>query len=131
MAGKRGTRAEVAAKWRERLSRWQRLQCSISEFCRREGVSLPSFFQWRKRLAAEGPHRDGAAPPRGAAFIPVQVMGHDGMRSTFRPAAAPDPDHDTWLEIALGDFQCRIPLDVDEPTLRRLVRVLSEEAARC
>ena len=120
MAGKRGTRREVAAKWRERLARWQRLQCSISEFCRREGISQPSFFQWRRRLAAEKPDGRNAATPRGAAFIPVQVLGR-----------APSFDDDARLEITLGDFQCRLPLDVDESTLRQLVRVLCEETARC
>ncbi len=39
MAGQRGTRAEVAEKWRRRLGRWRRAQCSVAEFCLRERIS--------------------------------------------------------------------------------------------
>ncbi len=131
MAGKRGTRAEVAARWRERLRRWQRLQCSIREFCRRERVSEPSFFQWRKRLAAERPDGQATGAPRGAAFIPIQLVSPSGPRPTCDAADPPGPTRAAWLEITVGDFHCRVPRDVDESTLRQLVRVLSEEAARC
>lgn len=131
MVGKRGTRAEVAAKWRERLGRWQRLQCSITEFCRREGISQPSFFHWRRRLATANAKPANSVAPRGAAFIPVQVVAQGGTRSSSRSAGAPGPDQGTWFEIAAGELVCRLPAHLDEPTLRRLVRVLSEEVARC
>lgn len=42
-----GDRALV---WRERLRRQAGTECSIAEFCRQEGVSAPSFYQWRRRL---------------------------------------------------------------------------------
>jgi hypothetical protein len=132
MAEKRGTRADVAAKWRERLARWQLLQCSITEFCRREGISQPSFFQWRKRLAASaGEFRRGASlvAPRGAAFVPVQVIAtRDSHASRHSEPSRKDL---AWLEISYGQLVCRVPTHVDEATLRRLVRVLSEEATGC
>ncbi len=127
MAKQRGTRAEVAATWRERLGRWQRLQCSITEFCRREGISQPSFFQWRRRLGvndAPSPPDVGRHSPRGAAFIPVQVVATKSDRE-------PTSDDVAWLEISSGEIVCRVPTHVDETTLRRLVRVLREEASRC
>jgi transposase-like protein len=33
------------------MARFQEARQSVTEFCRREGVSAPSFYQWRKRLA--------------------------------------------------------------------------------
>lgn len=38
------------ALWRDRLARFQESNLTISEFCRQEGVSGPSFYKWRKRL---------------------------------------------------------------------------------
>ena len=46
--GKKNPKLETA--WRERLSRFRRGNLTVAEFCRREGVSNPSFYQWRKRL---------------------------------------------------------------------------------
>lgn len=131
MAKKRGMRAEVAAKWRERLDRWQRRPGSISEFCRREGISQASFFMWRKRLALGKSRRPAAVAPRGAAFIPVQVIADSHLVPTGDSARAGVPDHHASLEIALGKLVCRVPSQLDELTLRRVVRVLCEEAARC
>ena len=36
--------------WRSRLQRFQSSGLSVTRFCQDEGVSLPSFYQWRKRL---------------------------------------------------------------------------------
>ncbi len=61
----------AAEAWRERLERQKRSGISIAAFCRREGVSQPSFYQWRRRLAATPSARDGAADRPW--FVPVQV----------------------------------------------------------
>lgn len=44
-----------AAVWAERLRRYGRAGLTVAEFCRREGVSAPSFYQWRRRLAEASP----------------------------------------------------------------------------
>lgn len=44
----------AAEVWRERLGRQARSGLSIAEFCRREGVSAASFYQWRRRLKGSG-----------------------------------------------------------------------------
>ena len=49
------------AAWRERIGRYERSGLTVTRFCEREGVSAPSFYQWRKRLAAH------PAPDRRAA----------------------------------------------------------------
>lgn len=43
----------AAGVWRERLRRFRALGMSVARFCDAEGVSQPSFYQWRKRLEAE------------------------------------------------------------------------------
>lgn len=41
-------RAEV---WRERLQRFKQSGLTVANFCQREGISVPSFYEWRRRLA--------------------------------------------------------------------------------
>jgi transposase-like protein len=61
--------------WRRRLDRQARSGLSVSEFCRREKVSQPSFYQWRKRLATQR-HTD--SPP---LFVPVSFES-EGVEGT-------------------------------------------------
>jgi hypothetical protein len=79
-------RAELVPKeevWRRRLVRFQNGRLTVAKFCQSEGVSVPAFYQWRKRLAAAdtGPpgrrpsERPGSAA-REAGFLPVRVLAH-------------------------------------------------------
>jgi hypothetical protein len=72
------------AEWRRRLARFRRSGQSVTAFCREEGVSTPSFYQWRKRLrSAEAieepaPHASAVARPAVPAvaeFTPVRLVG--------------------------------------------------------
>jgi hypothetical protein len=65
-------RAPAEAVWRERFERFAVEQGSVAEFCRREGVSLPSFYRWRKMLAT-GSARRGTRPQREPRFLPVEI----------------------------------------------------------
>ncbi len=38
--------------WRKRLERHARSGLTVASFCAREKVSVPSFYAWRKKLAA-------------------------------------------------------------------------------
>jgi transposase-like protein len=68
-------------EWRQRLVRFCRSGQSVTAFCRDEGVSTPSFYQWRKRLqsadVAESAERTPISPPsiRVAEFTPVRLVG--------------------------------------------------------
>lgn len=81
MGRKRSSEAE--ALWRERLARFERGDLKVGEFCRREGVSGPSFYRWRKRLRQGGrraerggqPDRTRAVVKEASHFVPVHVTG--------------------------------------------------------
>jgi len=61
--------------WRRRMERFARSRRSVTEFCREEGVSHASFYQWRKRLrAAANDETDAATAPDGA-FVPLRLVG--------------------------------------------------------
>jgi hypothetical protein len=73
------------AVWRERLERFSSCGLAVARFCAREGVSVASFYHWRKKLGHEGRrrrrrmtdghprHRTGPAGGRGV-FQPVAVV---------------------------------------------------------
>lgn len=64
--------------WRERLQRFQRSRSTVATFCQAEGVSIPSFYQWRRTLGrAAGTSATPTRQPFEVArqsFIPVEVV---------------------------------------------------------
>jgi hypothetical protein len=57
------------------LQEFDRDTASVAEFCRRAGVSVASFYQWRRRLSAVVP-AEGSTPRVPATamnFLPVEI----------------------------------------------------------
>jgi hypothetical protein len=54
--------------WRSRLRRFKTSGLTVMEFCDVEEISVASFYQWRKRLAAERVDSGPSLP-----FVPVHV----------------------------------------------------------
>ena len=46
--------SERRRAWSERLRRFARWDGTVGEFCDAERVSAPSFYQWKRKLAASG-----------------------------------------------------------------------------
>ena len=73
------------AVWRDRLARFDTCKLTVKEFCRQEGVSDPSFYQWRKRLdevqqGSKRVRRSGsglAKTVKPQPFIPVKVSSRE------------------------------------------------------
>lgn len=71
------TRQQRRSLWAQRLARFQGTQLTVAEFCRRERVSVPSFYAWRKRIAQSNTdqppakHQSPVSPP----FVPVVLSG--------------------------------------------------------
>lgn len=47
----RVTDGEKLKLWRDRFQRYAKSELSVEDFCRGEGVSAPTFYHWRKKLA--------------------------------------------------------------------------------
>jgi hypothetical protein len=74
---RRRQRESAEGLWRDRLARFRKSDLTVTEFCRREGVSTPSFYQWRKRLgqaAAESQPVRSAENTAHSPFVPVKVF---------------------------------------------------------
>ena len=57
--------------WLARMRRYSQCDLTVAQFCRHERVSVPSFYQWRKKLADATESSQTAA----AKFVPVRVIG--------------------------------------------------------
>ena len=44
-------KSERIQMWLDRLNRFAESQLTAAEFCHREQISLPSFYQWKRRLS--------------------------------------------------------------------------------
>ena len=104
-------RPNARGAWADRLARFAASGLRPAQFCAQEGVSLPSFYAWKRRLAANAsgapPGANPDAPPE-PRWLPVRLHG------------APAP-----LELALpGGAVVRIAPGADEATLRCLLRLL-------
>jgi transposase-like protein len=63
----RAVRSDKEELWRSRLQRFQSSGMTVCQFCQREQISAPSFYQWRKRLATSS---GKASPP---TFVPLRL----------------------------------------------------------
>jgi transposase-like protein len=77
----RGAHVRKRSEWLDRLRRFSRSNSSVTEFCRREKVSVPSYYQWRRKLADATSGADARRQP--ATFIPVHVASSADLQVTF------------------------------------------------
>ena len=38
-------------QWKQRFDGYRTSSLTVAQFCKAEGVSVPSFYQWKKKLA--------------------------------------------------------------------------------
>lgn len=65
----RRSRAATRQKWAERVARFRASDLSVPQFCLTEGISVPSFYFWRRTLAAE----TAAEPTTRPTVVPVRI----------------------------------------------------------
>lgn len=95
-----------ADRWRELFSEFDSEEVTVAQFCDSAGVSVQTFYKWRKKLNSE------SAPAAGSRFVSVVV--------------APSPNQ---LEIELpGGAVARVPNDA--ASIRPLIEVLVELGGR-
>ena len=60
--------------WQMAIETWQSSGLSIRQFCKQEGLSEPSFYAWRKRLAqVDEPEANKEAVCQPEPFIQVSL----------------------------------------------------------
>ncbi len=94
-----------AEQWRERIAEQQRSGLSIKQFCKERGLTLWSFYDWRKRLRDAGPVR----------FALVERRRHPETSSSSNP--------DVEVVFATGE-RLHVRSGVDAATLRMVIEAL-------
>jgi len=80
-----GSDREKLKLWRDRFRRYAKSALTIEDFCRSEGVSTPTFYHWRKKLA-QAPGRRPLG--KRGAFRPVMVTASVAALSVRLPGGA-------------------------------------------
>ncbi|HZY89816.1 MAG TPA: hypothetical protein VFE78_33650 [Gemmataceae bacterium] len=92
-------------QWRRWIGEWQASGLSVRAFCDRRGLTVASFYAWRRVLERRAAEK--------AAFVPVQVVA-DAV-----------PTQTNALEVVLTDGRTvRVATGFDAATLRQLLAVL-------
>jgi len=73
------TRAETAKLWADRMLRFEQAEMTVAQFCTAEGVSQPSFYNWRRKLKSPA---DNNTPSNVAKFVPVSLQTPTGQSNT-------------------------------------------------
>jgi transposase-like protein len=106
-------------EWRRRLARFKDSRRSVVQFCRDEEVSVPSFYQWRKKLRQ---HTAAATETHGGERHGASdsVAGFTRLRVVASPCVTVRLPGGTQLEVPTAD----------PAVLRRTIRLLAQVDAR-
>ncbi len=126
----RGPKPAKVQQWTDRLERYQKSGQTVAGFCQKEGISTPSFYQWKKKLAGQRnaskarriagsarrhvqpSQRQAESTPIGSGFQSVELLPASSCVTTIRLP--------NGIEIELGS---------DLRVIDLLVRQLLERSA--
>jgi len=121
----RGSDAGRHVVWRQRLERFAGWPGTVAEFCRREGVAQPTFYQWRKRVRLAGEPATGGTAT-GLPGVPVP----NGPKQGRAPFVELSLTATAVVEIELPNGAVvRVPAD-REATLRVAICAAGELGSR-
>ena len=85
--------------WRGQFQRQRKAKLNVTEFCRQLGVSVTTFYYWKKRAHEAPPN----APGRDPAEHPSRhvTISAGAAAPNFVPVSILDPAAGTQLEIEL------------------------------
>jgi transposase-like protein len=131
----RSVNSEKEAVWRKRLWRFGKSHLTVARFCRSEGVSAPTFYQWRKRLAEHGRQGISAATKPTESFVPVRVMAAVAPSQAALPVEIHLPNG-ALICLPSGDVVAlRVGIqaagELNRPTVAPPRRSRAKEVSRC
>ena len=104
------SRKELAHQWQQRLHDCAQSGRSVVDWCYYNKVTVPQYYYWKRRLAAQAP-----ASPTTTALVPVALLETD-------PPLAPSA---TGVSLRLAGTTIEVAHDFDPATLRAVVVALS------
>jgi hypothetical protein len=85
--------------WRRQIARQKTANLSVAEFCRQLGVSITTFYYWKKRVDEVPPVRSRQVPVENSSRHLTTTAG--AAPSNFVPVSILEPSAGTQLEIEL------------------------------
>jgi transposase-like protein len=82
--------------WRVQFQRQRNANLSVTDLCRQLGVSVTTFYYWKKRVDESPPDARGVAPA-------IPASRHAALAPNFVPVSIVDPGAGTQLEIELAN----------------------------
>lgn len=131
----RGSNPAKVQQWSDRLGRFENSGQTVTQFCVVEGVSQPSFYQWKKKLGSGRQVRGGTSNrSRNPCHAENPVRGSKS-KPAFRPVQftpTPDPRQSATIRLADGvEIELGNNLQVVDVVVRSIVNhVLPGVAAR-
>jgi hypothetical protein len=106
--------------WRRQLARRESANLSVTEFCRQLGVSITTFYYWKKRVHEAPAILSGQVPVGNSSRRLTTGVG--AAASNFVPVSILEPSADTQLEIELANA-CVLRLKgvIDPPLLQAAI----------
>jgi transposase len=99
--------------WQMVIETWQASGLSVRQFCKKESLSEPSFYSWRKKLVGDndGKSQQDEPKPAESKFIEVTIPSNNSVT--------------VELLLTSGN-KLRIPAGVDSATLSTVLSVLHQ-----
>ena len=63
----RTVNSDLWAAWRARIARQASSGCTVAEYCRREGISQATYYQWKRRLQTNADSSESSSVSRRAS----------------------------------------------------------------
>ncbi|QDV40668.1 hypothetical protein Enr13x_69930 [Stieleria neptunia] len=107
---------QLAQQWRDRIERFAQSDLTVADFCDREGYSVASFYQWRRKLRSSVLVDPSAPSDRPASFVAVELQ-----------PVAMEAAQLNGLEIELpGGAVARLDQNATDEQQRRLIKNVVE-----
>ncbi len=124
--------AEKREFWRAVLELHEASGLTVAAFCEQEGLKVPTFYAWRRKLLREAASSDARLKrprsdwetPRGAASSAVAV-GENASIPQFATIDVVDDTRST-MELEARGAVIRLREAADDNTVRRLLAILRE-----
>ena len=97
--------------WQMVIETWQESGMSVSKFCKAEGLSEGTFYNWRKKLSGAHSQRNKPAAPGPSAFVEI---------------AMPKSNHAALELVLCSGNTLRISSAADNKTLSNVISVLRQ-----
>jgi hypothetical protein len=95
---------ELREVWRQRIERQQQGGLTVSEFCRREGVSSANFYRWKLKLRGKSSPKSKPTARREPVGTPGPTVGpgpKDPSEGTFVRLPLAPASTSPWIELVL------------------------------